>query len=282
MAEKKIKKSSLIKSFWDFEFFAQSCYNYEKLQSISFAQCMYHPLKDLYNSQEEIGREMEKHTSFFNTESDIGVLIHGIVCAMEEERANTGGEDSPITAESIVAVKTGLMGPLAGVGDSLFQGVLSPLFISICVGLAMDGNLFAPALLVILTCGVFLGIAYWAWMYGYKKGKDAVEQLVDSNLMNYIMLGAGILGCMAMGALVAGNVKIFTPLIIKTSEQSSFYLQAAFFDSVLLGILPLITTFVVWYLMAKKGWSTMKIVGVIAIIAFVLGALGIISNVSPV
>ena len=286
--EKKIKKTSLVKAFIDFTFFAQSCYNYEKLQGLSFAQCMYHPLKDLYETPQEIGRELEKHTSFFNTETDIGCLIHGMVCAMEEERANTGAADSPITEDSIVAVKTGLMGPLAGVGDSLFQGVLSPLFLSICVGMALEKNLFAPILLIIMTVGVFLSIAYAAWMYGYRMGKNAVDQLLGSNLMQYVLLGAGILGCTAMGGLVATTVKVFTPIKVLLSSASEgteatyLYVQSSFFDSILLGILPLIATFGVWWLIKKRQWSPIRVICVVAVGGFILGALGILSNTSPV
>ena len=280
--KKKIKKSSLVKSFIDFTFFAQSCYNYEKLQSISFAQCMYHILKDLYDTPEEIGREMSKHTSFFNTETDIGCVIHGIVCAMEEERANTGAEESEITAESIVSVKTGLMGPFAGIGDSLFQGILSPLFISICVSIALEGNQIAPILLILLTCGVFLSIAYISWMSGYKMGTNIVDKLIGSNMMQYIMLGAGIVGCMAMGALVANNVSVYTPIKIAISEANTIFVQGALFDSILKGILPLTITLVTWYFMSKKNWSAMKMICVLTVVAFILGALGIITNVSPI
>ncbi len=280
--EKKLSKKALFRTFIDFYFFAQSCYNYEKLQSISFAQCMYHTLKDLYDTPEEIGREMQKHTSFFNTETDIGLVIHGIVCAMEEERANTGGVDSEITPESIVAVKTGLMGPFAGIGDSLFQGVLSPLFLSICVGLGLEGNTFAPILFVLLTCGTFITIAWLSFSYGYKMGTDVVDKMIGSNTMQYIMLGAGIVGCMAMGALVASNVNVYTSLKMAMGNDNFIFIQSAFFDSVLKGLLPLTITGICWYLMAKKQWSSMKLVLVLALIAFVLGAFGIISNVSPV
>ena len=42
----------------------------------------------------------------------------GLVCSLEEERAN----GLPIEGEDISAIKTGLMGPLAGVFDALRQG----------------------------------------------------------------------------------------------------------------------------------------------------------------
>ena len=43
----------------------------------------------------------------------------GISVAMEEQRA----KDGSVSGEAITAVKTGLMGPLAGIGDTLNQAV---------------------------------------------------------------------------------------------------------------------------------------------------------------
>lgn len=63
-------------------------------------------------------------------------FIFGVVAAMEEENANN--EEFDIS--SINAVKASLMGPLAGIGDSLFWGTLRPLAGGIACSLALAGN----------------------------------------------------------------------------------------------------------------------------------------------
>ena len=46
----------------------------------------------------------------------------GLVCSLEEERAN----GLPIEGEDISAIKTGLMGPLGGALEGLREGRASP------------------------------------------------------------------------------------------------------------------------------------------------------------
>ena len=69
---------------------------------------------------------------FFNTEPNIGGVIHGSVIALEEQRAN--GAD--IDDEAINSVKSGLMGPLAGIGDTISQGTITPILLALGIGLA--------------------------------------------------------------------------------------------------------------------------------------------------
>ena len=73
-------------------------------------------------------------------------FILGITAAMEEENA-TQEDFEPNTINS---VKAGLMGPLAGIGDSVFWGTLRPLAGGIACSLALTGNLFAPFLFLLL------------------------------------------------------------------------------------------------------------------------------------
>lgn len=56
-----------------------------------------------------------RHLNFFNSQGTWSTPIHGITLSMEEERANEG----EITDGAITGIKTGLMGPLAGIGDTI-------------------------------------------------------------------------------------------------------------------------------------------------------------------
>ena len=282
-ARKQISKKQLRKAFLNWLFFSHSCYNYERLQGISFGQSMFSCFKDLYDSKQKIGEEMEKHTVFFNTEPNVGTIIHGVVCAMEEERANNPDD---IVPEAINAVKTGLMGPFAGIGDTIVQGILTPLFLSIAIGMAMEGNFIAPLFHVICNGGCIITINYFMWMYGYKWGRDAVTKILEGGLMDSLLLAASILGCFVMGALVALNVKVFTPLSIQLAAATAkepaklMFFQGALFDAIIKGVLPMGTTLFTFRLV-KKGWSANKIMGLLSLLGFVLGALGILSNAAP-
>ena len=92
---------------------------------------------------------------FYNTEPHFGGVINGMVIAMEEERAN----GAPISDEAINGIKTGLMGPFAGIGDTLWQGTLTPILLSIGISLASSGSLAGPLVYAVLMMGIMLSLS---------------------------------------------------------------------------------------------------------------------------
>ena len=95
--------------------------NYERMQSIAYTYALIPALKKLYPNKEDMIPALQRHLELFNTNATAGGLILGTTLAMEEEKANN---PDAIPSESIVAVKTGLMGPVAALGDSFSAGPL--------------------------------------------------------------------------------------------------------------------------------------------------------------
>ena len=113
-------------------------------------------MQKLYPDPEQFKVEMKRHFAFFNTEPNVGTIVHGVTIAMEEQRAN----GAPITAESISAVKTGLMGPMAGIGDTITQGITTPIMLSIGISMALQGNIMGPIVFVVLNGALILCMSY--------------------------------------------------------------------------------------------------------------------------
>lgn len=88
--------------------------------SLGFCHAMVPILKRLYPDKEDLAAGLTRHMAFFNTENQWGALIPGMIASIEEERAN--GMD--YSDEVINGLKIGLMGPLAGVGDTITQGLV--------------------------------------------------------------------------------------------------------------------------------------------------------------
>ncbi|KUK72635.1 MAG: Uncharacterized protein XD91_1193 [Clostridiales bacterium 38_11] len=106
--------------------FYDSCYNYELLQGASFSYSMVPILKKLYlGKKEEREDSIRRHFEFFNTEPNIGTAIHGYIIQLEDRKLS----DRRITDTDIADTKKGLMGAVAGMGDSTTQIVLAPLLI---------------------------------------------------------------------------------------------------------------------------------------------------------
>ena len=87
------------------------------------------------NDHDKMVEGLERHMLYFNTEPRWGAVLPGMVVALEEGLANddSGEMDASIIAE----IKTALMGPLAGIGDTVWAGLIKPIILSVTLGWAM-------------------------------------------------------------------------------------------------------------------------------------------------
>ncbi|WP_097668014.1 PTS system mannose/fructose/sorbose family transporter subunit IID [Anaerosalibacter massiliensis] len=264
-----LSKKDIVKSYIRWFMFAQSNYNYERLQATAFAHSMLPVLKKLYTTKDSLKDAVQRHLSFFNTEPICGSVIHGITIAMEEEKAN--GAD--INDTGINAIKTGLMGPLAGIGDTLTQGIITPILLAICIGITNNKNIAGPILFLVAQYAIMFGISYTLWTNGYKYGKKAVEEILEGGAVNKVIEGASILGTLVMGGLVGRFVNIETPIKF-TSGDFVFNLQTDLLDKLMPGLIPLLLTLLVLKAL-KKGVTPVKLMGILIVVAAITGILGI-------
>ena len=111
------------------------------MQALAFGFSMNKVMRKLYKDDpDELQAAMTRHTSMFNTNCDWGSIIHGIVISLEEQRSK-GAEE--ITPDMIESIKIGLMGPLAGIGDSVDQGIVATIPLAIFVPMALEGSVAA-------------------------------------------------------------------------------------------------------------------------------------------
>jgi mannose/fructose/N-acetylgalactosamine-specific phosphotransferase system component IID/mannose/fructose/N-acetylgalactosamine-specific phosphotransferase system component IIC len=268
-AEGRLEKKDIQKSYWLWQFFSHANYNYERMQGTAFAMAMSPILEKLYAKKEELAQALQRHLVFFNTDPNIGSLIHGATIAMEERRA--AGAD--IDDDAINSFKTGLMGPLAGIGDSLVQGIIIPLVVAIGISISLTGNVMGSLLVLIGLPIILMCIAYNSWMRGYTLGENAISSLLAGGRMKVWLGAAGILGTTVMGALIPRTVSFRTTIAFNVG-QAPFDLQTDLFDSILPGLLPLALTIFCYWLTLKKVKTWQILIGT-AIVGFVGGALHI-------
>lgn len=267
--ETKLDRSDVRRAFWLWTFFSHANYNYERLQGTAFAQAMTPIIRKLYKDPDEIKAALKRHLVFFNTEPNIGGIIHGAVIAMEEQRAN----GAPIDDDDINSVKTGLMGPLAGVGDSITQGTITPILLSIGISLAAAGNPIGSVLYLVLEVGIMLALAYFFWFQGYDRGRAGVTELLKSGTLDRALAGAGVLGNMVMGALTYQFVKVFVTwnvgIDVGGGQVKNFDVTKDLLNSIMPGILPLVFTLLTWYLIARRRVSPIWLLVAFIVIAMV-------------
>jgi mannose/fructose/N-acetylgalactosamine-specific phosphotransferase system component IID len=264
-----LSRADVQRSFWLWTFFSHANYNYERLQGTAFAHAMTPIIRKLYKDPEDIKAALKRHLVFFNTEPNVGGIIHGATIAMEEKRAN----GAPIDDDAINSFKTGLMGPLAGVGDSITQGTITPILLSIGISLAAAGNALGPVLYLVLEVGIMLALAYFMWMQGYDRGRAGVTDLLRSGLLDRYLTGAGVLGNMVMGALAYQFVHIFLTWTIGIDvgggQVKNFDFTKDLFNAILPGLLPLAFVLLTWYLIARRRVSPIRLLIVYVVIAMV-------------
>ena len=247
--KRSLTKKEVVKAFWRWTFFSHANYNYERLEATGLVFAMKPVIKKLYGDRpDEYKACIQRHMQFFNTEPHIGGVIPGIVLAMEEERAN----GAPITDEAINGVKTGLMGPFAGIGDTLWQGTLTP---------------------ILLAFGIMFPVAYICWMKGYSLGKEGIEKILGGNQLQMLITGASAMGAIVLGALSAQFVTVKCSAIIKLGALK-MNVQETVFDQLFQGILPLAVTLFTLYLLKNKKMKATTVMLILVVIGVVLGAVG--------
>ena len=257
---KLLNKSDLFQSWLRWLFFSHACYNWERMQGMGFAHSMTPIIKRLYKTKEDISAALKRHLVFFNTQPDIGGVVHGITIAMEEERAL--GAD--ISDDAINSVKTSLMGPMAGIGDTIQQGIVIPIALAIGMSMALQGNILGPIVFLVLVAAFVWGVGWWLWQQGYLQGRSAVTNILKGGALNRVITLAQVLGNFVMGALTVSFVSLATKIKF-TIGGTTFELQKVL-DGLMPKMLPLLLVLFVWWLLEKKRVIPTRImIGIIVI-----------------
>lgn len=233
-------------------------------------------LKKLYKNPVFLGEAYQRHLQFFNTQAVWGGgIISGITMSLEEERAKAlnAGEDA-LDASMIQNTKIGLMGPLAGVGDSIDSGTVQYIFISLFLGLAQEGNPLGAVLPFICFATATFIYGYLFTRMGYTMGRRAALEVMKGGRIKSIIDALGVLGLFMMGCMAASYVKLTTPIEADLSGKP-FVLQDTL-NGILPGILPLCAVMALFFFFQKKGMKvTQAMLGFTAIL-IVLAVIGIL------
>ena len=163
MAEKKtISQKARNKSFLSWIYGNLTCFSQEHMQTFGYLASMLPIVDELYDTDDQKVEALSTYTTFFNTEPQIGSMVVGLTASLEEARAN--GE--AIDDETINGLRAGLMGPLAGLGDSIIVGTFIPILLGIALGLSKGGSVLGPLFYVV----VWNLIMYFGMKFAYDQG----------------------------------------------------------------------------------------------------------------
>lgn len=259
----------LKKAFWR-SFTLYAAVSPAKQGASGFCYSMMPFINHFYKNDEQKKEALVRSMSYFNTTITCSTFIMGLVASMEKKNS----EQLDFDAGSINAVKSSLMGPLAGIGDSIFWGVLRVIAAGIAVGMGASGNVLAPVVFLLLFNVPSILIKYYGTFLGYKLGSEYIQKVYASGLMNILTKAAGTVGLIMVGGMTASMVTFHSVFELTMDGESILSLQPML-DQIFVGLVPLGLTLLCYYLLKKKNVSiTMLILGVIAL-GILLSLLGI-------
>ena len=271
MAErKKITKKTLAKSFHHWYYGHLTCFSQEHMQTFGYLTSMLPIVEELYKDKAEQKEAMQTYTAFFNTEPQLGALVVGITAGLEEARANGDAVDG----ETINGMRAGLMGPIAGIGDSLVVGTLIPVLLGIALGLSKGGNPIGALFYILVWNVLIYGGMRFAYFKGYELGDKAVEFLVGPK-GQALRKAISVIGGMVIGAVAATWVSVTTSLELKNADGEAFLKLQEKIAGVYPGLLTAGFITLCWWLMAKKKVSPNLVMLLLVVIALIGVALGI-------
>ena len=268
----KLNKKDLNRGWLFWQMFTLSSCSYEKLESSGFAFSMIPIAKKLYGEgSEEFQQCIERHTAFYNTEPQTGSIVNGIIASLEEEKSNGTNIDDDV----MHSIKTALMGPIAGIGDSTVQGIFIPLLLSIGMGLSADGSIAGVIFYIIAYNGIMLSLSRFLYGKGYNLGAGAVDY-IKSDSINKLKNAFNVLGMIVVGGLASSFVKLSTIVeIYNKVTETTFVIQDSL-DSFFPGLLGVLAVMVCYFLISKKNMSSNKVLLILIAFAVVGVLLGVI------
>ncbi|WP_195988183.1 PTS system mannose/fructose/sorbose family transporter subunit IID [Clostridium sp. D53t1_180928_C8] len=250
-------------------YFLQNGFNYNSYQGTGYLYVILPALRKIYKDEPEKLKEVATaNIEFYNTNPHVLPFETSMHIAMYDH-----GED----IENSRSIKMALMGPLAGIGDSIAQFGLAPLFSTIFAGLAMDGLSFAPMAFWICMILSMLAIKLGMGFLGYKLGTSVIDTL--SEKIGQISHAANIVGVTVISALAVSFVKakigIQHVTNLASGEQQIVSIQAIL-DKILPNMLPAVITIIVFTLVKKYNWSTYKLLALLFVLGIGLSYFGIL------
>jgi mannose/fructose/N-acetylgalactosamine-specific phosphotransferase system component IID len=261
------EKKMLTKVFW--RTMPLSCsYNFERMQALGYLYAMIPVINHFQPDEQKRIEAYQRHLDIFNTTPTVGSFITGLTASMEKEAA----ADPEFDTTSINAVKVALMGPFAGIGDSIFWGTLRVIAMGIGISFCIQGNPLG-ILLHLLVFNIPATLCrYYGVFIGYNLGSGFIQTASESGLLGSITKSASIVGLMTVGAMATSMISFSIPYAIKT-PAGDVAIQS-FFDAIFPNFLPLMLLWLC-YRLIKKGVKPITILLVMLAVGVIGKVLGV-------
>ena len=263
----KITKKDLKQIFIQNVLGLQLGWNYEKMQGLGYAYSVMPALKRLYKDDpKKMKQALNMEMGFFNTTPQMAHLIVGADVALQDQLGMNDENEKAITG-----LKTGLMGPFAGVGDTIFVAIYNAIIYSITAYLALS-NQPIGLLIPVIGCLVILWVRWKLFQVGLSQGTRLATTFADS--MATFTEGASILGLTVVGAMIPAVINYKLDLTYKVGKVTMNVQDML--DKIMPALIPLAIALFSYWILGRKHMNSTRLMFVLILIGMVLGNLGAI------
>lgn len=252
------------------QFSIRSCNNFERQQASGYVQSMLPVIRKCYSDKEQQKKAMERHMELFLTHDMGASVCIGVSAAMEEQIA----QSSDISEDSVNAIKTAMMGPIAGLGDSLIQGTARPILAGLGASFALQGSIIGSIFFFLCMMSISLSIRWFGIFQGYSQGVKLVINMQKSGIIAKVTELAGIAAYMISGAFVAIIVTARTPISF-TAGKTTITLQETL-DNLMPGVIGLIYTGLMYYFISRKNISAISLMAGTMVFGVIMVYMGLL------
>ena len=248
-------------------FGGQLGWNYERMMNVAYVHAILPAMIKMYGDDSDVLRDMlQMEMQFYNTSPFLSAIITGMDLSLQNESGTK-------SKEAVAAIKTGLMGPFAAVGDSLCGAVIPTSLGSLAAYMGMKGN--PIGVIIWLLCAVvILGLRYFELPLAYREGKKLVSNV--GNLLNNLTDAATLLGVFVIGGLIPTVVNVIVPFKL-TIGKKSLAIQADMLDQILPALVPIALVALAYWLLGRKKMNSTRVIWVFLIGSIVLYSLKLLA-----
>lgn len=270
-----LTKRALWRAFWRYFWSFQISWNYERMQALGFCWAMTPALRELHPDEHDFRDAMQRHLVFFNTSPIVGgPLILGTTIAMEESGSKASAD----------GVKVAMMGPMAGIGDTITFALYNSIIFTICANWAIQGKAIGPIIAAVLVLVPYFLVRRWQFAWGYKQGKNLATR-IKTGALEKVNEGATILGLIVLGGFIPSIVHMVTTVTYSqtvntttdTGAQQAVKQTVNVQDQInqiLPYLLPVALTALIYFILRKFNLNPIWAIVIVFVIGLALGGAG--------
>ncbi|MCO6543642.1 MAG: PTS system mannose/fructose/sorbose family transporter subunit IID [Lactobacillus sp.] len=266
-----MNKKDIHKMFWRSQTLGISG-NAERGGNLGYLYSMLPFLRKKYKDSplEDRKHAMQRHLEYMITHHVAQFLLLGTSMALEEK---TPENDKEIVRNT----KVSLMGPLAGLGDSILSYTWLAICGSIGATLAKNGSLLGPIVMFIMINALWFPLKWIGLKQGYEKGVTLLSSKGSKELIQRFSNAANAMGTVVVAALVVSNVQLKLGLKINLGKGNVLDFQSML-DKILPNLLPVLLTFACYaYLKKTNGRHVVPLIIGLLVVGTLLYMGGIIA-----